>query len=57
LGGDLAVEDQQFRVVAGHGVPVVGEGDDLVVLGGFGQIGVGVEQGVAVGVFGEERQD
>jgi len=36
---------------------VVGEGDDLVVLGGFGQIGVGVEQGVAVGVFGEERQD
>src|SRR5680860_1158987 len=45
------------RVVAGHGLPVVGEGEDLVVLGGLEQVGVGVEQGVAVGVFGEERQD
>src|SRR5207342_3672269 len=56
LGGDLAVEDQQLRVVAGHGVPVVGEGQDFVVLGGLGQVRVGVEQGVAVGVLGEERQ-
>ena len=31
LGGDLGVEDQQFRVVAGDGVPVVGEGEDFVV--------------------------
>ena len=57
LGGDLAVEDQQVRVVAGDGVPVVGEGEDFVVLGGLGQVGVGVEQGVALSVFGEERQN
>ena len=57
LGGDLAVEDQQLRVVPGHGVPVVGEGEDFVVLGGLGQVRVGVEQSVAVGVLGEERQN
>ena len=40
--------------MAGDAVPVVGECEDFVVLGGLGQ--VGVEQGVAVGVFGEECQ-
>jgi hypothetical protein len=32
LGGELGVEDQQGRVVAGDGLPVVGERDDLPVL-------------------------
>ena len=56
LGGELGVEDQQRRVAPGGGVPVVGEGDDLPVLAGLGQVGVGVEQGVAAGVLGEEGQ-
>ncbi len=30
--------------------------EDLACLGGFGQVGVGVEQGVGVGVLGEEGQ-
>ena len=38
LGGHLGVEDQQCRVGSGDGAPVVGEGEYLVVLGGFGQI-------------------
>jgi hypothetical protein len=37
LGGDLAVHDEQLRVVAGDLVPVVGEDEDFVVLGGFGR--------------------
>jgi hypothetical protein len=45
LGGELGVEDQQGRVVAGDGLPVVGEGDDFPVLAGLGQVGVGVDQG------------
>ena len=57
LGGDLGVEDQQPRVAARNLLPVVGEGEHLVGLAGLGQVGVGVEQGVAVGVLGEERQD
>ena len=56
LGGELGVEDQQRRVVPGHLVPVVGEGDDFPVLAGLGQVGVGVDQGVGPGVFGEEGQ-
>ena len=42
LGGELGVEDQQRRVVSGDRLPVVGERDDLAVLAGFGQVGVGV---------------
>ena len=56
LGGDLGVHDEQVRVVAGDGVPVVGEGHHFSCLGGLGEVGVGVEQGVAVGVLGEEGQ-
>ena len=56
LGGELGVEDQQRRVAPGDGLPVVGERDDLPVLAGFGQVGVGVDQGVGGGVFGEEGQ-
>ena len=56
LGGHFGVHHQQRRIGAGHRLPVVGEGEDLVVLAGFGQVGVGVEQGVGVGVFGEEGQ-
>ena len=52
----LGVEDEQGRVVAGDLVPVVGEGDDLAVLAGFGQVGVGVDQGAGGGVFGEEGE-
>ncbi len=42
--------------MAGDLVPVVGEGDDLPVLAGLGQVGVGVDQGVGAGVFGEEGE-
>ena len=38
------------------GLPVVAERDDLAVLGGFGQVGVGVDEVVGAGVLGEERQ-
>ena len=41
---------------AGDGFPVVCERDDLAVLGGLGEIGVGVQQGVGAGVFGEEGE-
>ncbi|MDT2004081.1 hypothetical protein FXW78_03575 [Rhodococcus opacus] len=56
LGGDLGVHDEQGGVGAGDGFPVLGEAPNLVVLGGFDEVGVGVEQGVGVGVFGEEGQ-
>ena len=56
LGGELGVEDQQRRVGSGDLVPVVGERDDLPVLAGLGHVGVGVDQGVGAGVFGEEGQ-
>jgi hypothetical protein len=56
LGGDFGVEDEQPGVASGDGAPVVGEGEYLVGLGGLGQVGVGVEQGVGVGVLGEESQ-
>src|SRR5208283_5008751 len=36
--------------------PVVAEGDDLPVLAGLGQVGVGVDQVVGAGVLGEEGQ-
>ena len=35
---------------------MVGERDDFPVLGGLGQIGVGVDEVVGAGVLGEERQ-
>jgi hypothetical protein len=56
LGGELGVEDQQRRVMPGHLVPVVGEGEHFPVLAGLGQVGVGVDQGVGAGVLGEEGQ-
>src|SRR5207247_2127441 len=56
LGGDFGVEDQQPRVTPGGRVPVVGEGEHLACLGGLGQVGVGIQQGVGVGVFCEEGE-
>jgi hypothetical protein len=56
LGGELGVEDQQRRIMPGHLVPVVGKRGNFPVLAGLGQVGVGVEQGVGAGVFGEEGQ-
>ena len=57
LVGELGVEDQQRRVAPGHLAPVVGERDDLPVLGlGLGQVGVGIQQGVGGGVLGEEGE-
>ena len=56
LGGDLGVEDQQVRVVPGGGFPVVAERDHFSVLGGFGEVGVGVDEVVGAGVLGEEGQ-
>src|SRR5205085_922003 len=51
--------DQHRRVGAGDGLPVVAERDDLAVLGGFGDVGVGVDQVVSAqvvsaAVLGEE---
>lgn len=42
--------------MSGDALPVVDERHHFLGLGGLGQVGVGVEQGVAVGVFGEEGQ-
>jgi hypothetical protein len=56
LGGDLGIEDQQLWVCSGGVAPVVGEGEDFPVLAGFGQVGVGVEQGVGGRVLGEKGQ-
>jgi len=56
LGGELGIEDQQCRVAAGYLLPVVGERGDLGVLAGLRQVGVGIQQGVGAGVFGEEGQ-
>ena len=38
--------------MAGDGFPVVCERDDLAALGGLGEIGVGIPQGVGAGVSG-----
>src|SRR6188474_773299 len=46
----------EVQVLAGDGLPVVGEGHHLPCLVGLREVGVGVEQGVAVGVLGEEGQ-
>ncbi|GAA4231454.1 hypothetical protein GCM10023075_43570 [Streptosporangium album] len=56
LGGEPPVEHQLGGVGAGHGPPVVAERQDLVVLAGLGQVGVGIHQGVGGGVLGEEGQ-
>ena len=56
LGGDLLVHDQHLRVGAGDSLPVVAERDGLPVLGGLGDVGVGVDQVAGAGVLGEERQ-
>src|SRR5215475_13936755 len=42
LVGDLLVHDQHCRVLAGYGLLVVAERDDLAVLGGLGDVGAGV---------------
>jgi hypothetical protein len=52
----LLVHDQHVRVVAAGLFPVVAEGDDLAVLGGFGDVGVGVDEVVGAAVLGEEGQ-
>jgi len=56
LGGDFLVHDQPGRPVPGEGLPVLGEHEHFACLGGFGQVGVGVDQGLAGAVLGEERQ-
>jgi hypothetical protein len=56
LGGELGVGDQQRRVMPGHLMPVVGEGDDLPALAGLGQVSVGIQQGVGASVLGEEGE-
>jgi hypothetical protein len=56
LVGDFLVHDQHRRVGAGYRLPVVAERDDLTVLGGFGDVGVGVDQVVGAAVLGEEGQ-
>ena len=45
-----------FGSAPGDGFPVVAEGDGLAVLGGLGQVGVGVDQVVRAGVLREEGQ-
>jgi hypothetical protein len=47
---------QHARVGAADGLPVVAEGDDLVGLGGLGDVGVGVDEVVGAAVLGEEGQ-
>ena len=45
-----------FGSRAGDGLPVVAERDDLAVLGGLGDVGVGVDEVVGAAVLGEEGQ-
>jgi len=54
LSGDLLVHDQHLRVVPGDGLPVVAERDGLPVLGGLGDVGVGVDQVVGAGVLAKK---
>src|SRR5207244_2887199 len=56
LGGDLLVEHEHGRVGAADLFPVVAEGDHLPVLGGFGDVGVGVDEVVGAAVLGEEGE-
>ena len=56
VGGEFGVEHEQARVLAGDLLPVVGEGDHLACLFGFGQLGVGVDHFLRGVVVGEERQ-
>jgi len=41
--------------VPGDGLPVVAEDDHFAVLGGLGQVGVGVDEVVGAGVLGVIR--
>ena len=56
VGGDLGVEDQQAGIGARHPGPVVGKGDDLPCLVGFGDVRVGTDHLGRGVVLGEEGQ-
>jgi len=56
VGGDLLVHDEYVRVGAGGGFPVLAEGNRFTALGGFGHLGVAVDQVVGVAVSGEEGE-
>src|SRR6266704_613273 len=56
VGGDFLVHDEHVRVGAGDVFPVVAERDGFPVLGGFGDVGVGVDEVVGAGVLGEEGE-
>ncbi len=56
LGGDLLVHHKPCGPGPGQGAPVFGEDEGLVGLDGLGQVGVGIDQGLAGAVLGEKRQ-
>ena len=57
VGGQLGVEDQVPRELAVVLLPELDEAEDLVGLLALAQVGVGVAEGVAVGVLGQEGED
>ena len=57
VGGQLRIEDQMPRQLAVLALPEVDEAEDLLGLLAFAEIGVGVAEGAAVGVLGEEGED
>lgn len=52
MGGEVGVEDEQLGVFPIQLAPVVAKGDDLLVLVGLEQVGVGVEDVVGAGLAG-----
>ena len=57
VGGELGVEVEPLRVVPGDAMPELDEAQHLAGLVGAGQVGIGIAQGAAVRLVGEEGQD
>ena len=57
VGGQLRVEDQLGRILAGLLVPELDEPQGLVGLIGLGYAGMGIAEDTVAGIAGQEGQD
>ncbi len=57
VGGQLGIEDQLAGPLTGALLPVLGEAQDLVVLGALAERAAGVAEQARLGIAGEEGED